>query len=367
MGVITDTGNGVEITNLSKSFAGVRAIDDVTLTIAPGEFVALLGPSSGGKTTLLRAIAGLVTPDRGTVRIGPDTVVDTAKRQFVPPEQRRLGMVFQDYALWPHMRVSENVGFPLEARGVAKSQRQDLIATALRRVGLDALAKRFPGELSGGQQQRVALARAIVDSPRLILFDEPLSNLDANLRDALGREIAQLVRELGATAVYVTHDQGEALSLSDRIAVLREGRLVALGTPEQLYRQPPDAWVAQFLKVGSLISGQSTNGMFTPTGLDQQLALPELVNGHAGPSTLLLPGSALLIGAPNPDVDLAITSVQFRGDRYEVSARLSPNDHGPLVHFWHDRPLKPGDRVPAALDRKRLRLYMDDKIDGSGA
>jgi iron(III) transport system ATP-binding protein len=365
MGIATGTTNGVEITNISKIFGKTRALDNVSLSVQPGEFVSLLGPSSGGKTTLLRAIAGLIRPDQGAVRIGTHTVVDAARRLFVPPEHRHLGMVFQDYALWPHMRVSENVGFPLEARNTPKFKRKGLIAKALERVGLDSLAERFPGELSGGQQQRVALARAIVDNPSLILFDEPLSNLDANLRDALCREISQLVKDLGATAVYVTHDQGEAFSLSDRIAVLREGRIVKFDTPEQLYREPPDAWVANFLKVGSLITGQSAHGTFTPSGLDRQIALPEVINGHAGPSTLLLPGSALMIGAENPDLHITVSSSHFRGDRYEVSAYLLWPDHGPQVNFWHDRPLKMGERVPVSLNRNRLRLFMDES-DGSG-
>jgi iron(III) transport system ATP-binding protein len=356
------SATGVEISSLCKSFSGFRAIDDVTLSIAPGEFVSLLGPSGCGKTTLLRAVAGLVVPDTGSIRIGTETVVDAASRTFVPAERRRLGMVFQDYALWPHMRVRENVAFPLAARGVAAAAHDTMMRTALRRVGLESLAERFPGELSGGQQQRVALARAIVDTPRLLLFDEPLSNLDAGLRDALGREIARMVRELGATAIYVTHDQSEALSLSDRIALMRGGRIVCADTPEQLYREPPDAWVARFLNVGNLISGDVGQGVFQATGAEERVLLPELINGHAGPSTLLLPSSAILVGAATPDFHLAVSSVHFRGDRYEVAARWSCPEHGPLLHFWHDRPLRPGERIPVSLDRNRLRLF----IGGSG-
>ena len=348
--------SGVELIGLRKAFGAARAIDEVHLSIAPGEFLALLGPSGCGKTTLLRAIAGLIAPDAGAIRIGGRMIVDAQRRLFIPPERRNLGMVFQDYALWPHMRVRENVAFPLEARGAPKAQRADLVATALRRVGLTPFAERFPSELSGGQQQRVALARAIVNGPGLLLFDEPLSNLDAGLRETLGREISTLVRELGATAIYVTHDQGEALSLSDRIAVMRDGRVAQLGAPEDLYRDPADAWVAGFLKAGALIEGQAGAGAFRPDGATAPLKLPELVNGHAGPSTLLLPNSALRVQADG-ELQLAVATAQFRGDRYEITARWDGAESGPVIQFWHDRFLRPGEKVPVALEKSKLRLF----------
>ena len=240
-------------------------LDRVSLDIAPGEFLAVLGPSGCGKTTLLRLIAGLLAPDRGSVTIGGETVCDGAHGLFVPAERRRLGMVFQDYALWPHMRVRENVAFPLESRHVPKGEAVRLVTAALTRVGLGALAERFPAELSGGQQQRVALARAIAGSPRVLLFDEPLSNLDTALRDSLGHEIARLTRELGLTALYVTHDQSEALGLADRVAVMRAGRVVQLNSPERLFRDPEDPWTAEFLRAGSLVPGTFTDTASPPS------------------------------------------------------------------------------------------------------
>ena len=359
MSAISAAANGVEIVRLAKAFGGVRAIDGVDLSIRPGEFVALLGPSGCGKTTLLRAIAGLLAPDEGRIKLGDRLVAAPEAKLFMPAERRGLGMVFQDYALWPHMRVRDNVGFPLAARRVPAGRRTGLIETALRRVSLWHLADRFPGELSGGQQQRVALARAIVDSPRVLLFDEPLSNLDAALRDSLGREIAMLVRDLGATAIYVTHDQSEALSLADRIAVMRAGRIVQCDTPEALYKNPSDAWVAAFLKSGSLIRGRAEAGAFHPEGEGESLHLPQMVNGHSGPSTLLLPSAAVRAGGAG-ELQFAVASVHFKGDRYEIAARWGARDDAPVVQFWHDRPLKPGDLVSVTLDRDRLRLFHGD-------
>jgi iron(III) transport system ATP-binding protein len=349
-------GNGVDIVGLAKAFGDSRAIRSVDLSIAPGEFVALLGPSGCGKTTLLRAIAGLLSPDTGTIRLGDKLVADGAKKLFVPAERRNLGMVFQDYALWPHMRVRDNVGFPLAARRCPQEQRPALVDAALRRVSLQHLAERFPGELSGGQQQRVALARAIVDSPRVLLFDEPLSNLDAGLRDILGREIAILTRELGATAIYVTHDQSEALSLADRIAVMRAGEIIQVDAPERLYNDPADAWVAAFLKSGSLIRGETRDGMFHHDGASAGLHLPELINGHRGSSTLLMPRMALRAGEGG-ELRFSIASIHFKGDRYEIAARWGVDSHSPVVQFWHDQPLKLGDTVPVVVDRSRLRLF----------
>jgi iron(III) transport system ATP-binding protein len=353
-------GNSVEISGVSKSFKAFKAIDNVSLTVAAGEFVALLGPSSGGKTTVLRMIAGLVTPDTGSIRFDDATIFDAAKRTNVPAERRNIGMVFQDYALWPHLRVRDNVGFPLRARNVPKERHAQMIERALARVEMGHLGHRFPGELSGGQQQRVALARATVDEPRLLLFDEPLSNLDAALRESLGREIKALVNSLGATAIYVTHDQSEAFGLADRIAVMREGRLVQQGAPHDLYRQPNDLWMASFLRAGNLIPGIAANGTFQPKGMSDKLTLPGLLNGHAGAMTLLLPGNALRVGSEFSDVRLSIISSQFRGDRYEIAAYLGEVHTAPVIHFWHDRAIQPGEQVPAGLDHARLRIFEEE-------
>jgi len=403
MTVVHPPGIRVSLSDVRKQYGTLRALDDVTLEIKPGEFFSLLGPSGCGKTTLLRALAGLVQPDAGVVRFGDEVVVDCNARRFVAVERRNLGMVFQDYALWPHLRVRENVAFPLEARKRPAEQHAARIDAALQRVELAALRERFPGELSGGQQQRVALARAIVDQPPLLLFDEPLSNLDASLRDALGREMRRLARSIGATAVYVTHDQAEALSLSDRIAVMRNGRIVQVATPESLMHDPCNPWVAEFMKAGSLVEGVVRENHFAPASgatarepgtasrptqspaPSASLNLAELDSGltgsrHAdGIATLLIPGSALRIDAAGP-IAARIEQVQFRGDRFEVSAswcrddaaahRSQAGEQAPdspaMLQFWHATALVPGELVRLAVDGKHLRLFRSHEAVATG-
>ena len=246
----------IEIIGLIKTYgdnAVVRALD---LHINDGEVVCLLGPSGCGKTTTLRMVAGLETPTKGTIRIGGETVY--AENVFVPPERRRLGMVFQSYAVWPHMRVLENVAYPLTLRGAADAP--DKARAALRQVKLHGLEGRFPHELSGGQQQRVALARALVSEPRVLLLDEPLSNLDARLREEMRDEIRALVKRIGVTVLLVTHDQDEALALSDRIAVMDRGVIQQVGPPEELYHRPRNATVARLVGTLHALRGEQTTG-----------------------------------------------------------------------------------------------------------
>jgi ABC-type Fe3+/spermidine/putrescine transport system ATPase subunit len=248
----------------------------------------------------------------------------------------------------------------LRARNVPKERHAQMIERALSRVEMSHLGHRFPSELSGGQQQRVALARATVDEPRLLLFDEPLSNLDAALRDNLGREIKALVRSLGATAIYVTHDQSEAFGLADRIAVMREGKIAQDGTPHDLYQQPKDLWTARFFRSGNLIPGIAVNGTFQPRGMNQMLKLPRLLNGHAGPMTLMVPGHALRVGGTSSDVRLNVIAAHFRGDRYEISAYLGEPQTAPIVQFWHDRMINPGEQVSAELEQNKLRIFEEE-------
>ncbi|HVA52991.1 MAG TPA: ABC transporter ATP-binding protein [Acidimicrobiales bacterium] len=238
---------GVSVNALAKVFGDKRALDDVSISVEPGTFLVLLGPSGSGKTTLLRCVAGIERPSSGTISIGGNVVV--GGKTFVPPERRRLAMVFQDYALWPHLTVRKNVAYPLATSSLEKSERGARCDDLLERVGISHLADRYPNELSGGEQQRVALARALAAEVGLILFDEPLSNLDADRREQLRIEIATLTREAGATAIYITHDQSEAFALADQIGVLNLGRLVQFDTPENIYRHPHDAFVARFTGV----------------------------------------------------------------------------------------------------------------------
>ena len=236
---------GISVRDLVKSYGNVRVIHAISIDVAEGEFVTLLGPSGCGKTTTLRAIAGLEVPNGGSITINGRVVSDAGKGLFVPPHERNLGMVFQSYAIWPHLTVAQNVAFPLTVRGERKAG--PAVAWALDVVGMGPFAERRPSELSGGQQQRVALARAIAGRPQLLLFDEPLSNLDARLRDRTRTEISRIQRELHVPALYVTHDQTEALSMSDRVIIMQAGRVVQQGRPETLYSEPANRFVADFI------------------------------------------------------------------------------------------------------------------------
>ena len=240
----------ITVRELSKRFGAVLAVDGVTLEIADGELFTLLGPSGCGKTTLLRLIAGFHRPDAGRIRFGERDVTD------LPPYARNIGMVFQNYALWPHMTVFQNVAYGLRIRRVRGSALAAQVDEGLRKVNLSGLGARYPGQLSGGQQQRVALARALVLSPDILLLDEPLSNLDAKIRVQVRAEIRKLQQALGITTVYVTHDQEEALSLSDRVAVMRDGRVLQLGPPRELYERPRTRFVADFVGTNNLVPGR---------------------------------------------------------------------------------------------------------------
>jgi iron(III) transport system ATP-binding protein len=232
---------------LSKRFGAVMAVDDVSFAVDEGELITLLGPSGCGKTTTLRMLAGLERPDAGEVQVSDRLLSSAERRIFLPPERRGIGMVFQSYAVWPHMSVFENVAFPLHARGVSSAERRRRAMAALETVGLAGFADRPAPQLSGGQQQRVALARAIVSDPAVLLLDEPFSNLDARLRDEMRLELRGLQRRLGVTSVFVTHDQTEAMMLSDRVLVMNAGRVEQEGTPREVYESPRSQFVMDFL------------------------------------------------------------------------------------------------------------------------
>jgi iron(III) transport system ATP-binding protein len=240
-------GAFVRIDGLSKRFGDLTAVDRVSLEVVEGRTMALLGPSGCGKTTILRCIAGLETPDGGTIDIAGKVVFDRSARINLLPEDRGLGIVFQSYAVWPHMSVGDNVGFPLKVRGVAQAERGRRVGRLLELVGLGAATDKPATELSGGQQQRVALARALIHEPRLVLFDEPMSNLDAQLREQVRMELQVLQRRLGFTAIYVTHDQAEAFALAETVVVMDRGRIETVGPPREVFLRPASAVVARFL------------------------------------------------------------------------------------------------------------------------
>ena len=245
---------GIQIERVTKRFGAVTAVADLSLEIRDREFVTLLGPSGCGKTTLLRLIAGFMAPDEGAIRVGSATLSTPAG--VVPPERRGMGMVFQNYAVWPHKTVYQNVAFGLEVRRVNRAETQARVARVLELVNLAGLEERYPSELSGGQQQRVALARSLVVEPGILLLDEPLSNLDAKLRERMRWELKELQRRTGITFVYVTHDQSEAMALSDRIAVMHRGEMMQLGTPRMVYTQPANRTVADFMGLVNLVRGR---------------------------------------------------------------------------------------------------------------
>ena len=244
----------ISINSITKTYGEFHALNDVNLEVKSGEFLTLLGPSGSGKTTLLMVLAGFTRPDYGSVKFGEEEVI------LKPPHLREIGMVFQNYALFPHMNVEDNIGYPQKLRGVSKSETKLSVDEALSIVKLDGLGKRRVGELSGGQKQRVALARAIVFKPKILLMDEPLSALDKKLREEMQIELRQLHDSLNITTVYVTHDQKEALTMSDRIAVINDGQLMQLDTPNEIYKRPNNAFIADFIGESSLLSVKVQGG-----------------------------------------------------------------------------------------------------------
>ncbi len=235
------------LSRINKSFGPAPVLRDFSLEVAAGEFLSLLGPSGCGKTTALRIIAGLLQPDSGSITIGGRYVYQAEQGYNLPPEERQVGMVFQSYALWPHMRVGENIAYPLKLRRYPRQEVQERVTKILDLVDLAGLEERYPHQLSGGQQQRVALARALVAEPLVLLLDEPLSNLDARLRERMRLELKDIQKRVGATIIYVTHDQLEALTMSDRVAVLHQGRLQQIDSPATIYERPRNTFIADFV------------------------------------------------------------------------------------------------------------------------
>ena len=264
----------IEIQNLFKRFKDVVAINRIQLEVYQGEMLTLLGPSGCGKTTTLRCIAGLETPEEGDIVIDGQPMLS---KGFVQPSKRGIGMVFQNYAVWPHMKVFNNIVYGLKLQKVSRQSIQEKAQKVLELVGLEGLEDRYPSQLSGGQQQRVALARALVTNPKVLLLDEPLSNLDAKLREELRFEIKSLVRRMGITSVYVTHDQAEAMVISDRIAVMHSGNVVQIGTPNEIYEKPASKFVADFIGTMNFISGeivqaaQETDTIYVRTEISEKM------------------------------------------------------------------------------------------------
>lgn len=317
----------VRFESLTKRFSGrppTVAMDDLTLTIEKGEFLVLLGPSGCGKTTTLRCLAGLETADEGTIRFGDRTVFDSARGIDVSPDKRNIGMVFQSYALWPHMRVRKNIELPLRARGLKNPEHSDWVRETAALVDCEGLLDRYPAELSGGQQQRVALARGLVARPELVLFDEPMSNLDARLRDVVRGQLHELHQKLAFSAVFVTHDQREALALADRVAIMRQGRFEQVGTPREIFQTPVTEYVAGFIGVSNrLLPRRSADG-WEIDGVDVHGLLP-VPRDVAEPAVRVRPEDVNLSTSvdqvPSGVVSFRCTvvDVQFGGRELDVS------------------------------------------------
>jgi iron(III) transport system ATP-binding protein len=299
----------IEVEGLRKSFAangqGIAAVAGIGFEIKAGEMATLLGPSGCGKTTTLRCLAGLERPDQGRIVIGERTVADVSAGIFVPPQRRNLGMVFQSYAIWPHMTVLENVAYALEGRGIGKAERKKLAMEALALVQLADFAERPAPRLSGGQQQRVAIARAMVGHPQALLFDEPLSNLDAKLRIEMRNELRRIQRQTGLTSIYVTHDQAEALAISDLIIVMKDGRIVERGHPVDIYRRPRHVFTAQFLGATNLIAGtvaavDAAGALAVTTALGRILGID--------PTGSLRPGAKVVVSIRPEDLSTRATA-----------------------------------------------------------
>lgn len=318
------------LTGVAKSFGDQRVLHDLSLTVHDGELLTLLGPSGCGKSTTLWSIAGLHRPDAGTIAYG-DRVVFDAGKVDVPPERRNCGVVFQSYAIWPHLSVAANVGYPLKLRKVKGAARRDRVREVLELVELGHLGDRYPHELSGGQQQRVALARALAHPPELLLLDEPFSNLDAKLRDRARDWLSALQRRIGVTTVFVTHDQDEALSMSDRIVVMDQGVVRQIGTPTEVYREPADLFVADFVGTanklpGTAVAADGTTVLVQVPGLADPLRVAH-ADRRLGPVSLTIrPESIEIVRPGEPTTDGLVTSKieasSYLGDHFRYTVRV---------------------------------------------
>jgi putative spermidine/putrescine transport system ATP-binding protein len=351
-----DHGVALRVESCGKTFAdGTRALEPVALEVARGETVVLLGPSGCGKTTLLRIIAGLETPDAGGRVLFNKTDVTR-----VPIERRNVGMVFQSYALFPNMNVAENIGYGLKIRGVDGADRQARVAELVALTGIEGLEYRRIEQLSGGQRQRVALARAVAARPSVLLLDEPLTALDAALRERLRGELNRLLRTLGITAIYVTHDQSEAMALGDRIVVMRKGAIAQIGTPRDIYFAPANRFVAEFVGAANIVQAACIAGTLVLPGGKLPLADGAANGRRTGPVLAMIrPESIRIVAADGADWSGRIDSISFVGDRQRASIGGAA-EKAIMVDVPNSIAIKAGDRVGLAVDPAAIRLLPGD-------
>lgn len=350
----------VTITRMSKSYGGPNVITDLSVTFPSGSISVLLGPSGCGKTTTLRCIAGLEDPDEGDIAIENTTVFSSERRMNLPPEKRNLGMVFQSYAIWPHMTVAENVMLPLRARKMPAREAADKAERMLKLVGLGGLGERSATKLSGGQQQRVAIARCVASDPRLILLDEPLSNLDAKLRVEMRQELKDLQRRLGQTMLFVTHDQEEAMSLGDVIYLYKEGRIEQQGSARELYLAPRSRYVAAFLGRANFIDAelqQSENRLALISKSGRQVLGHDVdADFSAGTAVvgMIRPEAWNVAGPEAAGIPGRIERVSFIGDRVELDVETDLGPQAVVKVGYGD--YRPGENVRLSVDRQHLRI-----------
>ena len=354
---------GISLQAVTKRFGRTTAVDQVDLEIHDGEFVTLLGPSGCGKTTTLRLLAGFLTPDRGRILV--DEELYSSPDRCLPPERRQMGMVFQSYAVWPHRTVFENVAFGLQIRKRPAAEIRERVGAMLRLVGLEGLDERYAAQLSGGQQQRVALARSLVVEPRILLLDEPLSNLDAKLRERMREELKQLQRRTGITFVYVTHDQAEAMALSDRVAVFHAGRVHQYAAPREVYERPADKVVADFMGLVNILEGTVENG--GRVRVWSELSVPMEVPEWAKP------GDAVWLAVRPEDLYLS-AAIPSSGEAGLLAGTVRERTYlGNLIDYWvecaglalrvqthHAVLFEVGQAVAIRLDSERCAVIRQD-------
>ena len=357
----------LELKGIGKRFGELEAVADLTLDIEEGEIFTLLGPSGCGKSTTLRMIAGLEHPDTGTITLRGETIVDAASDRYAAPEARNMGMVFQSYAVWPHMTVFDNIAFPLKLRRERKSDLRNKVMETLELVGLASSAGDYPWQLSGGMQQRVALARAIVYRPDVLLLDEPLSNLDAKLREQMRIELKELQRTLGTTFLFVTHDQAEAMVLSSRIAVLDQGRIEQVGTPAEVYERPATPFVRDFLGQSVLFPGRIDNQggeLWIDLDLGARMRLPCDGSGLSGGErvTMACRAEGIRIRATEAAADGESAAVVeesiYVGERMEYSVRVG--ERCLAICSFDDERFASGARVSLGFGGRGITVWPDD-------